>query len=239
MDLPYEQLRALCLQAMAKLARQGFVAAPQDALDLIHDFIADPWASARAKYDPSKGTLEALAYVAFARFARRRILGEHRARRSLADLAADETSRADPSPFSTMERIAVLEALERMKRSDRELLQAYFAPEGVSERDLARRRRVSRHEVRVALVEALARLTAALERPSGIAEPDWRALRAVWVDGYTIDEAAAGLRMTVPQVEGALGRVRRYFSENLPTNTASRRKRSPGPRARGEHDPRP
>jgi hypothetical protein len=216
MDIPYERIRDTCLKCLVPLARQGFRVAPDDALDLIHDFIADPWPEIVKRYDPTRGTPEALVYGSFARFARRRILENERVRRSLVDVELLHTPDDESDAASSAEDMAALvAAFDRLDATTRELLDAYFGTGAPSLRALGRRRSVSRVRAREMLLEALGRLASGLERPEAIAREDWRVAEAVWRDGFTIDEAASLLGIRRADAEAALGRVLRRFSENL------------------------
>lgn len=224
MELPYERLRAVCLRAMARLARQGFVVHPSNALDVVHDFILEQWEKLSSTFDPARGDLEGLAYVAFIRFARRWVLEEQRKQWVAMDSASLDAFPATASGAAATDEAAVAAARDGLAKEDREVLDGYFTTT-ISLREFARRRKVSRLKARNDLAESLARLASRLHRPEGISSSDWQVVRDVWVTGLTIDESAAKGGRTREMTNAALRRAHCFFTRNFPTKAGSSRKR--------------
>lgn len=217
------------MKALAGLTRQGFRVAPNEAIDLVHDFVAEQWTDLVARHVPERGTMDALVYVAFVRFARRRILEEGRVRRSLVPIELQPTSADVPPTFSPADREAVLEAMKSLDEGSRRVLESYFGAPRPSERWLAARLGVSRFRARAMLLDAIARLAARLERPEGIQPADWEAAKTVWLEGFTPDEAATVLARRPREVQAALSRVLLLFSRNLSAGARRARNQEEAP----------
>src|SRR5437870_4631773 len=134
METGYTRYRALFFDALARLARQGFVVQPADALDLIHDFFADVWKGLAERYDSAYGSAASYTYGAFVRFARQRIIRLQRwgprlrDMAYLADQAREQTVQSPLNSFVRNEEMESLqEALSELPLERRTVLLEYFA----------------------------------------------------------------------------------------------------------------
>ncbi|HEX8139943.1 MAG TPA: sigma-70 family RNA polymerase sigma factor [Pyrinomonadaceae bacterium] len=212
-ETDYERLRPHLLDALAKLARQGFTVTPWDGIDLIHDFFLEAWNGLHFRFDPSKGTFDAYVYGAFIHFARPRIVKLQRLQSSLVapeqlDLMHGGQEEEDDERHLPPEksREVVREAISRLPSREREILSRYLYSKPRAERMLARRFSMSRYALRQTLVEALGRMMVYLDKPWSMPERDWKVALALWRDQRTIDETAAYLGLTTHQVREANSR---------------------------------
>lgn len=206
----YERLRGLGLRALAKLAQYGLVVAPDEGLDLIHDFWIDAWPDISERLRP-EGNQDGYIYKAFQQWARPRILQMQRWKRSLADpiaLEREDVSHVgfdgQPASEADAEAEAVIAALASLPEDERELLDQFFGVSPVSERSLAESYRLSRYSMRKRLIAALSHLAGRLERPEAFSQEDWELVRSVWSEGCTPSEAAALHSVPKQHVDRAL-----------------------------------
>jgi RNA polymerase sigma factor (sigma-70 family) len=216
LELAYPRLRALFFAALGKLARNGFVVSPDDGMDLIHDFFAEAWAGLEKHFDSSKGSFESYAYGAFVRFARPRIVRLKRWQNSLIGAEELESFPSDAGvEMEGADQDRVRQALAKLPEGEREILRRYVYSEYSSERVFAKELGISRYRLRGILIDALGRLAVSFDRPSEIAEQDWKVAGALWRDCRTIQEASAVLEMTPQQVRSAYSRNVRFLAEIL------------------------
>lgn len=186
----YRVHRGLLVSALARLARQGFVVPPDEGLDFIHAFYADEWPRVVARFDASMARFSTYLFSAFTHFARGRVIRTWRHQRVLQSLGeARSLESSSPGPEEFAERDEIRLAMDRLPRADQQLLQARIV-EGTSERGLAVKLGISRHELREACTSALGRLALALNRSSGIGRPEWTLADALWSEERSLDEAA-------------------------------------------------
>src|SRR6266436_1845601 len=216
LEQAYDRLRPLFFGALASLARQGFVVAPADSMDLIHDFFADAWQGLEDRFNPDKGSFEGYAYRAFVQFARPRIVRLRRWQNCLIETEDLDTLPAQPSgERENIDQERVREALAKLPAGEQQILRRYVYSDYASERRLARQLGVSRYRLREILIDALGRLAVSFDRPSPIAPEDWEVARALWRDRRTVQEAAAVLQLTSQQVRSAYERNVTFLSEAL------------------------
>lgn len=211
--------------ALARLARQGFVVPPQEGVDLIHDFFLEEWDGVLKRYDPTRGSLASYVYGAFIHFARRRILRLQRWAKclanatQLAEVAAPEEapgSAAFEPPSSLASLIpAFRRALAQLPPLEGQVLQNYLKSSREPERKLAQRFGLTRYRFREVLTDALGRLVAWLGEPGRLSSPDWLLAVALWREGRTVRQAAAHLRLSVPEVRKGRQRISRLLREGL------------------------
>lgn len=220
LEAAYVSLRPLLFGALGKLARQGFVVAPADSMDLIHDFFAESWAGLVSRYDPSKGRFESYVYVAFLYFARPRIIRLQRL--NCQPLGPSDFRKAGRTyaeakdAFELSHDVATLRAaISQLPQLEREVLNAYIHATDHSERQLAREFSVTRHRLREIIVRALGRIVVSLDKPKQMPERDWQVALALWRDERTVTETASHLGMTEHQVRAAHVRNNKLLAEAL------------------------
>jgi hypothetical protein len=221
------ELKPLLFHALSKLARQGFVVSPDDALDLIHDFLAHEFGGLQRNYNPQKGGFRTYAYNAFVRFARPRIMELQRFQESLVDPEALDLISAPDTNYELqwsggIER-DVTRAIDLLPSNEASLLLTYLNSRVPSERLLAQGLRISRYEVRQTLLRALGRVVTQLGRPPGIAEKDWSVARALWKERMTIAETALSQNLTPHQARMAQARVTKFLDISLRNVQRARR----------------
>lgn len=239
MDLgaAYSELKPLLFEALSRLARQGFVVRPDDALDLIHDFLAYEFEGVQQNYDTQKGGFNGYAYKAFVRFARSRIMQMQRFQASLVDpQALDLISAPDINhelQWSRSFEKDVTRAIDLLPNNEASLLLTYLNSRVPSERLLAQGFSISRYETRQILLRALGRVVTQLARPPGIAEKDWSVARALWRDQMTIGQAGLSHNLTSHQVRVAQARVTKFLDSSL-RNVQRLRRYTRGLKMKGE-----
>jgi len=190
--------RRLLFSALKRLRQQGFVAAPDEGVDLIHDFYLEAWPGVVQRFDPARGRFSTFLFQAFVRFARPRII--RLARWDLIGEGAEHYPVAQQRDLELeLDVVRVREALEALPRADRELLEARL--QGRSERALGRERGVSRYAIREVTLRALAQLLAQM-RDRTLLDEEERALANIWALQRSEPELAAELNLTVSQLRG-------------------------------------
>src|SRR5438270_1228739 len=81
----FQEYERLLWRVLAQLARDGFIAPPDEGRDLIHDFYLEAWPGIRERFDPKRGAFQAYVFSAFYRFGRRRIIDLQNWRGRLVD----------------------------------------------------------------------------------------------------------------------------------------------------------
>ena len=147
MDEQFTSYEPLLWGVLSRLARDGYVAPPNDARDLIQDFYADEWRGLVERHDPERGSPTAYVAGAFYRFARRRIFKLQTWRSRLADVK-DLERHPDPSTDQRAQRDEFLweERLARVRAASDSFLRFHgkycvrsLKQRRAVERDLARR----------------------------------------------------------------------------------------------------
>src|SRR5258708_32361204 len=160
-------------RVLAALARGGYAVPPSDARDLIHDFYLDAWPGVHERFDPKQGPFSAYIAGAFYRFARRRILKLESLQRRMVDFdSAVAHLSSDSTPPDILEsrqrHREATAALSVLAPLERTVLEEHLAGEGLSERALAERHKLSRYGIRELLADALGKVAVALGRtPAG------------------------------------------------------------------------
>lgn len=213
---PFEVYIPLFWRVLAELAADGYVAPPNEVGDLIHGFYAGHWEGVRRNYDPHRGSFRAYVSGAFYRFARREISRQRAWRKQLADVRSlDLRAGPGPDPAEAAARgdelRTIRTALERLPRSQRDLLLEFLALERPSERELARKHSLTRHRVREALTDALGRVATEFEREALRGTADGRVALALWDLGWSVGDTAARLGLTVAEVRA----IRRRMFQRL------------------------
>jgi RNA polymerase sigma factor (sigma-70 family) len=219
METGYTKYRALFFDALARLARQGFVVQPGDALDLIHDFFANAWEGLAARYDPACGSAASYVYTAFVRFARQRIIRLRRWGLRLQDLASltnQVAAEAVLSPLDSRVRNEEVkrlqEALSELPQERRTVLLDYFASGPRSQRHLARKYQVSRYQLHELLLNGFGQLVVRLAARGALPSPDREVAVALWCEGWDLEETAARLGRSVQQVREAQARLKKLLA---------------------------
>lgn len=211
----YLQYRGLLLSIVARLAREGYTCPTDEALDLVHDFFVDEAPKLLQRYDQRRAALTTYLYVAFRRFARRRLARRVRQAQVWEDARSCRVPDHLPGAVEAVEAREVRDALEAIPESDKQLLLEYFDAERPSERLMAARRDWSRYQLRIQLIEALGRLATKLARPDGIAPADWEIAKLAWKYGYTVPEVAEELDRNASDIRAARDRCRRRLATLL------------------------
>ena len=213
----YEEYRPVLLRASRVLARRGYTVPLAYAIDLMHDFFLEAWPGIEARFDPQKGTPEALIFIAFIRFARPRIIQQRRFQTPLVALSElhTEPPTNQPGNESQHDLDRITHALSTLNERERDLLLTYFNMEEPSERKLAREKGISRYAIRKALTEALGRLAAFFDKPAQIPEADWQVTTILLRNRLTVDQTAKDLGLTLQQVRKAHARNLEKLAEGL------------------------
>src|SRR5690242_11774226 len=82
---------------LGALARRGFVAQPDEAGDLLHDFYAGEWEKVCDHYDPKRGPFKHYLVKSFFQFARRRIARDYSRKKRMLEFAGLADIRDAPS----------------------------------------------------------------------------------------------------------------------------------------------
>lgn len=202
----FTELEGTLWRVAGLLAKRGFVSAPDEARDLIHDFFLEAWPKVRATYDPAQGSMAAYASQAFYRFGRRKLAALNTIRHRLVDLEAiAELSSAEPWPDHQVERMqdlrAVRKALEKLPALERQVLTDFLSGDGEGEFRQAGKYGLSRYAYRDALVSAVGRVAAEV---AGVhASPlEQQVLRLLWKEGRTAQQTARLLGIDTSEVQG-------------------------------------
>ena len=189
----YESCTPLLLSALGRLIRSGYRLDPSMGLDLVHDFYLEQLPGLFERYDHTKAQFSTYLYAAFLKYARPRIIRNMRLEGLMSDLERYPASSTEAEPeFPDRLTEATEQAFEELPHDSRAVLKARIV-DGLSERDTARRLKLSRYFVRQHLAEALGRLAVAIGQDALIPE-DVRPLAVrVWRDEQPLMEAAGDL----------------------------------------------
>src|ERR1051326_1693936 len=206
MEAAYSDLRPLFFGAFGRLSRQGFVTAPTDTVDLIHDFFAEAWNGVTKNYDPDKGPFEKYAYVAFGHFVRPRIIETIQLRNSFLEYEqvmneVDERLNTEPDFEIGPDVRRLREAIDRLPDLERHVLKDYLSFEAPSERALAKKFDLSRYKLRSALISALGSIIVCFDRPQSISDRDWNIALGIWRDRRSFAGVAKSVGITVHQAK--------------------------------------
>lgn len=213
----YKTYRPLLLRALSGLARQGYVLAPDEGLDLVHDFFIEVWPALVQRHDPKRAQLGTFAYRAFVQFARPRIIRLNRWRHDDAE-RVELTGDATQGDELGSDLHKVRAALDKLARADRELLLARFDAQD-SDRRLAKRHGVTRYRIRERLGDALAQLVSILHESSLVDARDWPLIKALWGEGLSPEAVALQLGLTTVQVKHRRQRVLEALFRAFPAGT--------------------
>jgi len=215
LEAAYPWLTPVLFGVLGRLAQTGFVVAPADARDLIHDFYLEAWAGLKKRYKPDLASFEAYASGAFVQFVRPRIVRLSRMRTISDPLLLESLRSREPWPDQRADDsalwIALSDAVDHLPEDMKEVLLAYCYA-GASERALARRLCTSRYKLRERLIDALGQVVVLLPKPPSIAAKDWEVGRAIWRDRRTVAQAARILGITDHQARTAHERCVRVLS---------------------------
>lgn len=209
-DDPYSRYGPLLVDALASLARTGFAVPPQDALDLIRDFLAEEWPKVRASYDaahPSRARFETYLYAAFTRFARKRITRLRRWYGRLIDVSEIRELATQARGETEHDLALVRKAIAALPQQQRAVLLDYLAPESASERAVARSHGLTRYRLRETLVEAMGSIAVAMGERGRISKNDWDVILSLWRDGRDVGQTAAYLGTSSIEVQMARKRL--------------------------------
>jgi tetratricopeptide (TPR) repeat protein len=231
----YHRYRPLLFAALSKLARSGFAVPPDEGLDLIHDFFIEGWSPVQTNYDSSKSKYVTYLYKSFINFARPRIVRSVRWREGLlppeqlwerVEASVAFSSLDDPERLPDL--AAVRDALQRLPRSERELLLHYLRGNETSERKLADRFSLTRYALRLRLSDALAKVAVSIGERGSMTDPEWSFALALWRDKRTIREAARMLNRSVGEIQEMRAHLFRNLSNAIQARSAQEVKMSAG-----------
>jgi RNA polymerase sigma factor (sigma-70 family) len=212
----YRSWTPLLLSALRRLRASGYTVDALDGMDLVHDFYLEVVPDLLERYEPERAQFSTYLYGAFLRFARPRIIRELRWKGMLTDLEelpqgwklatwpefvdAAESSDADALSEAIGQQFALLPSSLRVVVNARIV-------EGLSERDAARRLKITRYAVRQRTAEALGRLAVGIGEDHRITG-EFRPLAVrVWRDGRSLMEAAAELGLSRAKARAAYRRL--------------------------------
>ena len=196
----YEEYRPYLFKVAALLAKRGHRATPTDAADLAHDFFLEEWDSVTENYRPERArvlpdsrTDPFFPYLhqAFYRFARRRLAGLNKLRLQGVDPSAWSRFPAQPPTSDRLDLDRLGRLVKDLPHSDQEVLTSYLSVG--SERLVAERLELSRHEVRKTLPRAVWGVAHRLGRPPHIPVEDWQVTTEVFLHDLTVFQAARRL----------------------------------------------
>jgi RNA polymerase sigma factor (sigma-70 family) len=207
--LAYTTLRPVLMKALAHLARQGFAARPEEAMDLIHDFFVSEYPGLVQRFNARLSAFQTYAVRAFVFFSRRRIVKMQQWRSTLVDV--HELSHlliAPPAqPYSEIDFRALADALNLLPAQQRDILRCYLSLDSPSERKVATEMNLTRYTVRESIAEALAQIAIRLGERGPIDSDDWPVAVSLWRDRRSIQRTAQHLHQAVPQVHAARQRI--------------------------------
>jgi DNA-directed RNA polymerase specialized sigma24 family protein len=208
----YVRYRPLLFGALSRLAARGYTTAPDDGMDLVHDFFLEAWHGIAANYDPGKASLETYLYGSFVQFARPRIVRQHRWRDALVSPILLADMNAPDLQFTALQApagdvVAVRGAFQRLAPREREILAAYVSDAKVSERHLADRFSLTRYQLRLLLADALGKLAVALGEMSAMNDTERAVMAALWEKGRTVRETAQVLQVSTSEIQAMRARL--------------------------------
>lgn len=194
----------LLWRVLSSLAKRGFVAAPLDARDVIHDFYLEAWDGVGRRFDQSLGDFKTYLSSSFYKFARRRIVALRGWRHSLVDIDLLSNSLVDDiSPQRVVEQrqlvSAIRTALSHLPRDERVVLYDYLRESEPSERTIALRHSLSRYACRELLLNALGRVAVEMGRSDGERKESLVAFY-LWREGRSPRNVSALLEIPVSEV---------------------------------------
>ena len=210
-DAAYPRYRRLLFGALGQLAIRGYPAPPDDGIDLIHDFFLEAWENVASHFDPTKGRFETYLYGAFVNFARPRIIRLLRWRATLVapgDMAQYESGEfsVGPSQDRLIDVATIRRAMSRLPTFEKALLAAYASDAGSTERDIAHRFSLSRHQLRTNLADALGQIAVYLGEFSGVPDRELSVIVALWRDKRSVKEASRLLGLPASEIQAMRAR---------------------------------
>lgn len=215
--LAYGNLQPAFLHALGQLAKSGFAARPEEAMDLVHDFFISEYPGLIQRYDARRSRFRTYAIQAFIFFARRRIANMQRWRSTLMDvreLSKQLRSPAEPH-FAHQDVQAITAALDRLPAQQNQILRAYLALDAPSERKVAQQLNLTRYAVREQIADALARLSVAMNEPGKLTSDDWSIAVALWHDKHSVDRIASKMNRAPDDIRTARDRILRTLATAL------------------------
>jgi RNA polymerase sigma factor (sigma-70 family) len=231
-DLPHsanwpvacERYSPLLLNALARLAKEGYGIPFNEGLDLIHDFFMEHWAGVLARFDKNRDppvSFPTYLYRAFVLFARRRIIFLNQWRSSLTDTAwlaksiegrgthfgVDEDDEREQAALAEARIESVRAALAQLPTNAREFLFEYLGSPQNSERHLAQKHGVTRYRVRELLTEAFGNVLAAVGHQGEFTNLEWRTASILWGRGRPVSAAARELGVSPAEVRRTRSRI--------------------------------
>lgn len=199
---------------LGRLARQGYIARASQGLEIIHDFFSEVWPHLGKRYDPEQGTMDAYVTGAFARFARRTLVRDAFWFRHLE--TEPSPSKAQPeSGLDPVDRSRLEQALLALTVEDRELLEARYGTQSMSERELARCYGWTRYKVRDRLAQALVKVSCSFGHSGLISDDELALANALFCEGRSVREAAVSFSLTEPQVRAKRTRILKAIGDAL------------------------
>jgi RNA polymerase sigma factor (sigma-70 family) len=228
-EVGYRVYRRTLLSVLNRLAIRGYAVAPGDGLEIVHDFFLEVWPGLRERYDPTKGSVESYVRGAFIRFARPRIIRNAKWTANLWEPHAIALVE-EPVDDEREDRLDVAflrEAFASLSPLHRDVLRQRLIV-GTSEREIARRLRVSRYRVRELAAEALGHLSVKIGETGLVGARDWPLAYTLWAEERTLPDAAAKLGLTSDQARRARLRMLRALSSAVTAGSQpARRRRTP------------
>jgi RNA polymerase sigma factor (sigma-70 family) len=210
----YEDYTPLLLSAVASLARKGYDIHPAEGLEVVHDFYLEALPGLLQRYDPARAKFSTYLYGAFLHFARPRIVRNIRWAHMLVpfdDAIEHQTAVEDADDLSGL-RECLAVSFQALPKDLRATLEARIS-KAESEREVARRFKVSRYVVRQRLAEALGRLAIALEHDEAIPRHLRPLAVRLWRDGQPLMSVAAERGLTRQQARQQLGELIRSLTD--------------------------
>jgi RNA polymerase sigma factor (sigma-70 family) len=201
----YQSWTPLLLSALGRLRRSGYPLDLAEGMDLVHDFYVEAVPGLLARYEPERAQFSTYLYGAFLHFARPRIVRELRWKGMLTDLdelppewmPISEPALVDPNVSSDSDEL--IDTIGRQFASLPSSLRAVVTVrilDGLSEREAARRLKLSRYSVRQRTAEALGRLAVGIGEDHRIGSEFRPLALRVWRDGKSLMRAAGELGLS-------------------------------------------
>src|SRR5437763_6917292 len=200
------------MSAVRAMTRKRVPISPCEAVDLMHDFYVDKLDAVLGTYKPSRGKFAPYLYGAFVRFAYKRIARDGRWKQILAPMdevlkepfvepveTCEDDGGDDNAPHHReappWEQPRLAGALDRLPAPFRKILEARLAG-CASERELAKRLRLSRHAVRRRLGEAIGRAAVVVGDGKAISGDLRLFAFRLWRDEIPLMQVAKEFRLT-------------------------------------------
>lgn len=214
-DSAFREYSGLFLHALSQLSQRGLPVPPDQAMDLIQDFLLEEWDGVHERFNPNAAigaskrvaTFHTYLYRAFLYYARPRLIDGLRWRQSLIDIRELADRVADTSASvageETLDSDSLVgpakDALHQLPEPGRGMLVEFLAHR-TTERQLAQELGLSRHAARTLLITTLGRWINQL-RKFDQSNTEWKVAECIWNDGFTTRQTAEVLGISEPEVK--------------------------------------